>query len=777
MRKKPPDPIPLSLLFPCLSKQIPSVSKCNHLGLISQFLDSGNFVGFASVSASISDRFGRPLSSTIQLFGNPTRSHTSGYVVSYRLCSTHSVRYGHNLPCSGLGSSRLVCCSCFPWRLLYLDRSSSELLVVDGGFAYSGRGRFLIPTRIQVIRSNGPRSVTGQSLSPGRLLRSASTESFFSCFFCHSQVCYYLPIFSYLTFMEFIRALYLNAFRNIVFGSMDWLGLLIFHWLWCCLNSRWLTGVVVPNGVASWFSGWFFGSTHPHSLMYWELGRSGYSLVVTYPRHSRIARLLLNLFKLALNFFIDWACILVSRLCYLFSDTSLLCCCPGFNSLLIYNGLCCCTELGYCRSLCCIMLCFALQLTMAVFCPSWGKGVVWGCDSGLVNLKGLTMSTRFLLSFSCFAIVSESPISKYAVGHLVLSCHFPLFLLSGNCILNDYGKCLLYCTNLAFCEQFRISFLLEPICYNLCEFVSDWLWWRGLCFSNPYSRLPCMTPCLLFDPNLFFDRKLFDPTQHTIMCRWPVGMVDNPHGGWLFTIMMRILSSPFAAWIAFFVSWGLPLFWLSLLLERSTAPKHDPLWSRFCWQLTVFQVVWDEVKGKNPAVYEELLSETTLATFLVLSRGICSLVRWFGTGTWQSYSWQTRRAASRLHECHNVYGAIDSSVMPFTSSLCCSVGMYCSCNFLFSFSCQLELSVMFVVVRLQCNNGNIVGRIVLQCVSVFRLCPKALAQHRRMLRLALRGFDINSQFIRIHNHLEKKNCYAHDIKWTVTDQDWPKFWP
>jgi len=86
----------------------------------------------------------------------------------------------------------------------------------------------------------------------------------------------------------------------------------------------------------------------------------------------------------------------------------------------------------------------------------------------------------------------------------------------------------------------------------------DWLWWQGLWSSNPYSQPLCMRPCLLFVPN-----------QHAIMCRMPVGMVDkSPHGGWLFTYMMRILSSSSAAWFAFFMYWGSPL-----ILALSTSGK------------------------------------------------------------------------------------------------------------------------------------------------------------------------------------------------------------
>uniref|UniRef100_A0A7C9AYF2 Uncharacterized protein n=1 Tax=Opuntia streptacantha TaxID=393608 RepID=A0A7C9AYF2_OPUST len=80
-----------------------------------------------------------------------------------------------------------------------------------------------------------------------------------------------------------------------------------------------------------------------------------------------------------LNFY---SIIFLLQLLWSFSDTSLLCCCPGFGLMLLYNGLPRCYEFGYCRPLGCITWCYVLQLTMAAFCPSSGKGVDWGLTSG-----------------------------------------------------------------------------------------------------------------------------------------------------------------------------------------------------------------------------------------------------------------------------------------------------------------------------------------------------------------------------------------------------------
>ena len=52
---------------------------------------------------------------------------------------------------------------------------------------------------------------------------------------------------------------------------------------------------------------------------------------------------------------------------------------------------------------------------------------------------------------------------------------------------------------------------------------------------------------------------------------------QNPHGGCLQTCMMRLCSRPPTVRFVFFLYWGLPLFWLSLLQGRLIALKHELL--------------------------------------------------------------------------------------------------------------------------------------------------------------------------------------------------------
>ena len=420
---------------------------------------------------------------------------------------------------------------------------------------------------------------------------------------------------------------------------------------------------------------------------------------------SFMMRLLMHFSEAGRELFLNWVILLL-----------LLSLCMGCQvccySMLLYNGLPCCFDSGYGRSLSCITLCFALHLIMVVSCSGIGKGVIWGSYLLLVNL--------------------------------ILTCHCALVLLANNCPLTDCGPCLLHC----------ISLILR-------ETVCDWLWWEGLCLSHPCSQLPCMSPYLIFDPN-----------QNAMMFRIPDGMVANLHGGWCYFFLMRFFSSPFATWVALFVNWGLPLCWLSLLLGRLAAPKHEPLWSCFCWRLAVTQRVRDEEKGKNPSVYEDFLSETALAIAPVLafSRDICLLFQWLATGTWHPYDWKTRWVASRMADCYRVFGATAHSIVSSTSSLCCSVDMYCPCTLLFSFSFRLESPDMFVG-RFQCNNGIVVRSIFGCCIpcnaNIFRdleqhlcvlgmyllvlgPCLMALGQHRIMLGIACRGPGLCSTALAWH---------------------------
>ena len=90
--------------------------------------------------------------------------------------------------------------------------------------------------------------------------------------------------------MDYVRALYSNAWRNIIFGSSDyWSGLLSFSWLWSCLSLSRLIGIEVPDGIKSWVYSWHIEDTKPHSLMFWELVRPAYGLVLSHFGPSRIA--------------------------------------------------------------------------------------------------------------------------------------------------------------------------------------------------------------------------------------------------------------------------------------------------------------------------------------------------------------------------------------------------------------------------------------------------------------------------------------------------------
>jgi len=61
----------------------------------------------------------------------------------------------------------------------------------------------------------------------------------------------------------------------------------------------------------------------------------------------------------------------------------MICCCPGFDLMMLYNGLPCSYAFGHCRSVGCITLCFVLQLPWQyIFCPCSGQRVDGGLNPG-----------------------------------------------------------------------------------------------------------------------------------------------------------------------------------------------------------------------------------------------------------------------------------------------------------------------------------------------------------------------------------------------------------
>jgi len=261
-------------------------------------------------------------------------------------------------------------------------------------------------------------------------------------------------------------------------------------------------------------------------------------------------------------------------------------------------------------------------------------------------------------------------------------------------------------------------------------------------YSKPSSRPLCGRPCLFFDLN-----------QHAFLYRLPVGLVDkSPHGGWLLTYMMSFISSSTAIWFVVFVFWGLPLFWLSLLLKRQSAPKLEPLWSRFCWQLPVFQHGRDEVKGKALVVDEDLLSETSLATYFVLHRGVCRVAWCFGAGTWPCSSWTTTRTERWQDVCSRISSALDSTVAIFRLSSSCSVTMYCSFNAMFRFSFHIAFPIMVVADRVPCTIGHVVNCIYGWSTPSVLLCNfsfiRMLEQHSCVLGSCLMALDVHPWMFR-----------------------------
>jgi len=179
-----------------------------------------------------------------------------------------------------------------------------------------------------------------------------------------------------------------------------------------------------------------------------------------------------------------------------------------------------------------------------------------------------------------------------------------------------------------------------------------------------------------------------------------VGMIEkSPTGGWLMTYMMSALSITTAAWVVVFEYWGLPLFWLSLPLERLSALRQDPLCSYFCWQLTVFQIGGDEVKGKSLLVDEEILSETSSAIYCDFSGNICRVAWCFVAQVLGHVTPGRCTGQIRLDvyiRSSSVYG---SSVVSVQFSISCHIIMYWSFDVMTNLSSQMAVQVMVVVSR------------------------------------------------------------------------------
>jgi len=262
-------------------------------------------------------------------------------------------------------------------------------------------------------------------------------------------------------------------------------------------------------------------------------------------------------------------------------------------------------------------------------------------------------------------------------------------------------------------------------------------------------------------------------------------------------LLLCFTSEQANLWVAAMDIWAYPSFLLSPLSVILYAQIHDAPNFCVCWHLITLQFRWDEVKGISLVVYEDILSETN---FCILQCAVSALPRWFcchfglllPLNVWTHYHklgipcfavMLTTNWASFLGillgqlnfmVCCSCSGVLPQFFMHYDlvqAHYGASKPLWEYLDLYWTYLIDLSFWLYFysiVVPNLVQSPAYLVPyckywftRNILQCVSVFRLCPKALAQHRWMLRLALRGFDITSHFIRIHNHLEQKKIIMH----------------
>jgi len=245
-------------------------------------------------------------------------------------------------------------------------------------------------------------------------------------------------------------------------------------------------------------------------------------------------------------------------------------------------------------------------------------------------------------------------------------------------------------------------------------------------------------------------------------------------------------------WVVVLAIWASPSFLLSPLLVTFYAQKHDDLNYFFCWHWITIQFRWDEVKGMSLVVYEDILSETSLCTLQFVDLALLWKFCYYFASFLPPRVWTNNHRLGRT--CFSVMlimnwafflGFLIDHLLFIVCCICTGVwprhllhhdrvhvyyGAITPCweylalywKYLMDLYIWLYL-YLIVVPNLGQSSPYLVlfcnywfTRIVLQGVSVFRLCHKALAQHRRMLRPALRGFDIISPFLRIHSQFDKQ---------------------
>ena len=373
----------------------------------------------------------------------------------------------------------------------------------------------------------------------------------------------------------------------------------------------------------------------------------------------------------------------------------------------------------------CLCLCWPLRVAVfavgASRCSSWLLGVTKPCGSSI-----------WALVRPVYGLVSTHPRPHRHPG--TVSLFLNLLIVSSPDIICFPGwvGCLLFWL-LLHLDLTRLSFPLLIVFERVLHIILLQGFWSFIPSSWPL----CMRHYLLFVPR-----------QHACLCKMPVGMIKkSPPGGWLLTYMMRFLSSTTAAWVAIFEFWGLPLFWLSLPLERLSALWQEPLCSRFCWQLPGFQIGRDEVKGKSLFVDEEMLSETSLIIYFDFSRGVCR-VAWCFLAQVLGHVTPGRCEGQLRRDVYiRSFSALGSSVVPVQFSFSCHIVMYWSFDVMINFPSLMVFQVMFVVGRVQRIDSYTVNYIFGCCPPSVIICNsrfiRILEQHYRVLGLCLMALDVH----------------------------------
>ena len=630
-----------------------------------------------------------------------------------------------------------------PWRVLSLGLSSPEISVVCGDLARYGCRRASVSAIVQIDHSRGPRSGILESLAHEGLTRSVSIASICS-FPRKAQVCNFIPLLFRIVLIDSIRTSFSIVLRFLWFDfSAYWNGLPRLSLLWRCLKLSWPIHVVACDVDTCWYSGWHVWVTKLCNLKLWDLVRSICGLVFTQSRFRRPtgnARLFLNLLMI---------------------ESSALLCSPVWASFLLIR----CLLLSiYLQSPCTqrVWPTWLVHLQLLVHARRsahrlWTTVFLIQCSRIFLVVLTLVIFARITLSLP---IMFVRPLDYPHLGSFMFVCNWYLCValwvvwvcslsyLLGLSFMSSTCPQLLLLTFV--CSTLWILTLVDVFLFLIllsCQAkIVKALWYQGVRVLSDYANL----------------------AKHILLSLHLILVGQTPHRGWLQTCMMRLCSRPPTVRFVFFLYWGLPLFWLSLLQGRLIALKHELLCSCLCWQLYVFPMGGDEVKGKSPFVYEDMLSETSLDfvldNLLDPYRIICMAVWQCGTSHQPSFSQHTRRATTRCEDYNGAFGATPSRVDLVTKIFSISFGIYCSFTLLFGFSLGMQCRGIIVVERMQCIHGNVVhfnnggcnisyitcndnlSRDSEQHLCVLGLCLMAPDEHLWMLEPAHHGFCLNRCF-------------------------------